>query len=117
MVHEKILTELEQQEAITSNICITVTVLALMALAMLWMWIKYREYLATKQAEVARARQSVSQTDIAFRHLREDTTERLKKQIAEQDDQIKALLLENAHLRTRLDTIVKAGSKNGFKAV
>lgn len=117
MVHETIMTELEQQEAITSNIAITVTVIALMAMAMLWMWLRYREYLASKSAEVAKERHRVRQMDVAFRHLKDETTARLEEQIAKRDAQIKALLTENAQMRRRLETIVKAGGSHGRKAI
>lgn len=104
------LTELQQQEAITANITMSVLIVALMALCMFWMWIKYREYLAARSAEVARARQSVKQTDIAFKHLKEDQSDWYKADLKKKEQEIQRLERENRNLKLRLDTITKANT-------
>lgn len=104
------LTELQQQEAVTANIAISVTVVALMILLMFWMWCKYKEYLARQRAEVVKARQRVKQTDVAFKHLKEDQSAWYKADLEKKEQEIQRLERENRNLKLRLDTIAKANT-------
>lgn len=74
----------------------------------------YKARLAEEAARVQRAKWSAKQTDIAFKHLRADTSARYEAQIKALREENDALRWENKALQTRLDTITKAkGVVNG----
>lgn len=78
----------------------------LLAGYMIWCW--YKAKLAEEAARVERAKWHARQTDIAFKHLREDKSARYEAQIKALREENDALRWKNNALQTRLDTITKA---------
>lgn len=102
------LSELEMQEAIASKWfgCVLVVCLTLLAMYLIWSW--YRGKRAELQAEVAKTRWRTKQTEIAWKYLNDDDIAKYKSEIAKLRAQVQSLEYENAHLRTRVNTLVKA---------
>lgn len=102
------MTETEMQDAVASKVVGCVLIVCMMALAMYMIYCWYKSKLAEEAARVQQSKWQAKQTDIAFKHLRADESDRYKADIRRLEKEIQRLKWDNKHLQDRLEQLLKA---------
>lgn len=99
--------EIVESYGIASKWCSAIMTICLMILCMYLIWTWYKVQVQKEKTARHRSSRMVKQTEIAWRHLEQDQSERYEKEIKQLRIQIARLEKEKKDISLRLETFLK----------